>query len=110
MPYCDVCGNKAQSNRCFRHKERKAIEQSGKGRKKWSLFRDTVAIPYLDQKGRFCACCGRGGYGARLDVDHILNRGSHPHLAYEVSNLQYLCRECHVNKTNRRECKHFDIM
>lgn len=43
-----------------------------------------------------CAKCG----GVATDVDHIKKRGSHPHLRYEQSNLQWLCRSCHFIKDN----------
>ncbi len=36
-------------------------------------------------------------------VDHILPRKTHPHLALEMSNLQSLCSECHGKKTRRGE-------
>ena len=55
----------------------------------------------LDAVGWRCAVCGRYG----REVDHIrpLHKGGHP---WAESNLQCLCRGCHIAKTraeNRRE-------
>lgn len=35
------------------------------------------------------------------DVDHILPRKTHPDLALEWSNLQSLCKACHLEKTRK---------
>jgi 5-methylcytosine-specific restriction endonuclease McrA len=100
---CSVCGVRAYSAYCVRHKPKKAVQRlkrprsMGKQGTKWVEFRDTVARPYLDSVyGHTCSMCGVGG---RLDVDHIKKRGSHPELRYELSNLRYLCRSCHIKET-----------
>ena len=83
---------------CFFHRKRKRINQRGKEYERWKKFRDEVAIPYLDEKfGKKCRFCGSD---KRLDVDHIHSRGSRPELKYQLSNLQYLCRSCHRDKTD----------
>ena len=43
-----------------------------------------------------CVQCGAHG---RLEVDHIKPVRTHPELAFELSNLQSLCRSCHSKKT-----------
>jgi 5-methylcytosine-specific restriction endonuclease McrA len=54
-----------------------------------------------DQDGR-CRCCGQGASdGARLNVDHILSRKTHPQLALAYANLQLLCSTCNQGKGNR---------
>lgn len=107
---CRQCGVRAYSDWCWQHKPRKPIEskkriqQRGKEYERWKEFRENVAIPYLDKTfGHTCRCCGVGG---QLDIDHIHNKGSRPELKYQLSNLQYLCRECHINKTARIKCLH----
>ncbi len=55
----------------------------------------------LERDGWRCRRCGRPG---RLEVDHIrpLRQGG---AAYDLGNLQTLCRGCHIGKTraeNRR--------
>lgn len=46
------------------------------------------------------ACKGRGLVVPADDVDHIEPIVRAPELAYVVSNLQSLCRSCHVRKTH----------
>lgn len=75
------------------------IKQQGKHAKQWKLFREKVAIPYLDAKyGHVCSVVGCTETES-LDVDHIFPRGSHPELRYVVTNLRYLCRPHHVART-----------
>jgi len=55
----------------------------------------------LSQRGNNCECCGRSwSIGNPLQVDHIKPKSLFPHLALEPSNLQILCRECNVGKSN----------
>jgi len=54
-----------------------------------------------DHDGR-CRCCGQSAAdGARLNVDHILSRKSHPQFALAYANLQLLCSTCNQGKGNR---------
>lgn len=54
-----------------------------------------------DQEGR-CHCCGRGpADGARINVDHVLPRKTHPQYAMCYANLQVLCSTCNQGKGNR---------
>jgi 5-methylcytosine-specific restriction endonuclease McrA len=77
----------------------KPISQRGKHALKWASFRKQEAIPYLDKTfGHICSVKGCTETES-LDVDHIKGRGSHPHLRYELSNLQYMCRTHHHLKT-----------
>lgn len=108
---CEICGANSYSGRCFRHKERKPLarikrpRQNGKEYERWRKFRQEVAIPYMDEHyGHHCRCCGRSD--VPLDIDHIHGKGARPELKYQLSNLQYLCRPCHRNKTDHLECSH----
>ena len=71
-------------------------------RKRWAAVRRKV----LDRDGWRCVRCA--GYG-RLEVDHvrpIKGGGDHGIDPYDETNLQTLCRACHIEKTaleNRRE-------
>ena len=65
---------------------------------RWAAVRRVV----LERDGWWCLKCGRAG---RLEVDHVvpLKRGGDPGA---LTNLQALCRACHIEKTrreNRRE-------
>lgn len=94
---CGVCSiAKAKEDPA---KPRKAIKQEGKQAETWRVFRDKVAIPYLDNKyGHICSVRGCSET-ENLDVDHIKPRGSHPELRLDVKNLRYLCRAHHIERT-----------
>lgn len=49
-----------------------------------------------------CQLCGRGKHdGIILHVDHVQPRSRFPKLALELSNLQVLCEDCNMGKSNR---------
>jgi 5-methylcytosine-specific restriction endonuclease McrA len=107
MPLCKKCGKKAYSELCWQHKPRASIKtnkrptQRGKEYYRYKAFRDDVAVPYLDKNfGHKCRYCGSTD---GLQVDHIHNRGSHPQLKYQLSNLQWLCFICHRKKTDNMQ-------
>ncbi len=48
-----------------------------------------------------CQCCGaRPMKGKALHVDHIKPRSKFPELQLSVSNLQVLCEDCNLGKSN----------
>jgi 5-methylcytosine-specific restriction endonuclease McrA len=109
---CTVCSKRSYSAYCVAHKPRKPIavtsvpkrskrpKQIGKGTLKYNEWRDTVARPYLIATfGEVCAESGCLESNA-LDIDHIENRGSHPELKMTLSNVQFLCRPHHAQKTD----------
>lgn len=64
------------------------------------LSREWRELRYLALKlaeGR-CQCCGAGGQGTQLHVDHIKPRYTHPDLSLTLSNLQVLCADCNIGK------------
>lgn len=56
------------------------------------------ALRFLAKRrdGFKCVSCGVSG---RLEVDHIHPVRTHPDLAFDLANLQCLCRSCHSRKT-----------
>ncbi|CAI2065962.1 HNH endonuclease [Serratia ficaria] len=56
----------------------------------------------LREQSAYCSCCGRSPrlHGVVLHVDHILPRSKFPHFALEKSNLQVLCDDCNLAKSN----------
>lgn len=58
----------------------------------------------LRQRGARCECCGRtAADGVVIHVDHIKSRSKYPELALEITNLQVLCEDCNLGKSNRYE-------
>ncbi|HEY8782523.1 MAG TPA: HNH endonuclease signature motif containing protein [Mucilaginibacter sp.] len=50
---------------------------------------------------RACVICGSGPHNGKvLHVDHIKPRSLYPELSFEPSNLQILCSECNLTKSN----------
>jgi 5-methylcytosine-specific restriction endonuclease McrA len=55
----------------------------------------------LKIRGNKCEACGRGpADGTCIHVDHIKPRSIHPELALNASNLQILCKDCNLGKSN----------
>lgn len=51
-----------------------------------------------------CQCCGRTpAHGIVLHVDHIKPKSKFPHLALTLTNLQVLCADCNIGKSNKDE-------
>ena len=51
--------------------------------------------------GSCCLCGATAKDGAKLHVDHIKPKSIYPELAYELDNLQILCSDCNIGKSNR---------
>jgi len=67
---------------------------------------DWLRIRYaaLKRSNGTCACCGqRGQLRNPLHVDHIKPRSKYPQLALDLSNLQVLCQDCDLGKSNHDE-------
>ncbi len=61
---------------------------------------DALEKHYL-KHGHTCLCCK--ARWVPLHVDHIKPKSKHPDLALEPTNLQVLCAECNLGKSNRGE-------
>ena len=58
----------------------------------------------LELYGNKCAACGRSPKnGVVIHVDHILPRSIYPEHALNISNLQVLCDQCNLGKSNLYE-------
>ena len=56
----------------------------------------------LVTNGACCQCCGRSRqHGIVLHVDHIKPRSKFPGLELTLSNLQVLCEDCNMGKSNK---------
>jgi 5-methylcytosine-specific restriction endonuclease McrA len=60
-----------------------------------------VRYAAFEKNGNNCQCCGRSrADGLVMHVDHIKPKSTHPELALDVNNLQILCEECNLGKSN----------
>jgi len=49
-----------------------------------------------------CECCGAGKHNGKvLHVDHILPRSLFPDRQLDLTNLQVLCEDCNLGKSNK---------
>lgn len=66
---------------------------------KWRAVR---FIALKRSKGE-CCLCGRSNraHGVILHVDHIKPKSRFPKLALDLNNLQVLCEDCNLGKSNR---------
>jgi len=64
----------------------------------WRDLRDVVINKY----GKRCMRCKF--LGRSCHVDHIFPRSKYPHLELDLDNLQVLCNDCNVKKSNKFYC------
>lgn len=57
----------------------------------------------LRRYGGSCQCCGRKPPLIVLHVDHIKPRSKYPELELDINNLQVLCEDCNLGKSNKDE-------
>lgn len=64
----------------------------------WKDMRYRILTKY----GATCQCCGRNykEHKVVIHIDHIKPRSLFPELALDESNLQVLCEECNLGKSN----------
>lgn len=67
--------------------------------REWRQLRyDTLKL-----HGRKCQCCGATPESSILHVDHIKPRSKYPELQLSIDNLQVLCEDCNIGKSNLHE-------
>lgn len=63
----------------------------------WSRLRYSVLV----DRGNSCECCGRSPKnGVVIHVDHVKPRSIFPEYALSKENLQVLCDQCNIAKSN----------
>lgn len=62
----------------------------------WKKLRYNILLRY----GAQCMCCGATPSTAVIVVDHIMPRKKFPALAMNEDNLQVLCQDCNMGKSN----------
>ena len=103
---CVVCGVACSGGRCDRHKRRlrrryERTEQRRKDqrfymRKAWKRARGAK----LNRQPLCEECAANGRTVAATEVHHVVERKTDHDRAYDLSNLQSLCKRCHARKSN----------
>lgn len=67
--------------------------------REWKELRFKAFMAY----GNKCSCCGASPAqgGVVLHVDHVYPRSTHPEMELKLSNLQVLCADCNIGKSNK---------
>lgn len=58
-------------------------------KRRWAAFATEIKA----QRGHRCQRCGAGG---SLEAHHIIPAGQAPGRAFDPSNIEVLCRDCHI--------------
>lgn len=88
----DKVNKKATSSKKAAYKAHKEFYQTDE----WRRLRYQALI----KLGRKCQCCGAKPPAVILHVDHIKPRSKYPELELDLSNLQILCEDCNLGKSN----------
>lgn len=81
----------------FNSKKKRKQRQDFFKTPEWQQLRYKILIKY----GRKCMCCGAEPKdGVQLHVDHIKPRSKYPELELDEGNLQVLCEDCNMGKSN----------
>ena len=97
---------KKNNNRPVKKKRiRKKTKRVKRAKRKQDTFYDSkewreVRYKALKLHGRQCLCCGAKPPGVVLHVDHIKPRSKFPNLELDINNLQILCKDCNLGKSN----------
>lgn len=85
--------------------KQKEAEWAAKASANEDFFRSSewrhLRLQALFRDGRCCRYCGRAPPEVVLHVDHKRPRSKYPELALTLSNLQVLCEDCNIGKSNR---------
>lgn len=66
----------------------------------WTKFRKRFVMERVEAGDYYCNHCHIAFRSTTdMQVDHIKPLQTHPDLKFEKTNLQLLCRKCHIQKT-----------
>jgi 5-methylcytosine-specific restriction endonuclease McrA len=111
LPHCRGCDQIGHyTYQCWRLKKEpiktiSKLKMSGKYSKKWLATRkEWFSLNPPNPFGYYaCYLCGRWFTPKEITLDHVLPRGSHPELRYELTNLKPCCWECNQKKGSRHD-------
>lgn len=106
---CEVCSTLGHSKFYCKKRKPVAIKKVSNKQQAYHEWLESTARPaIIVRDGNKCQCCGRSPNNEeKLDIDHIVSKGSRADLKQDIGNLQLLCRYfCHRNKTDDIKCLH----
>lgn len=105
--FCTICDTGGHyPYQCWKKRKNpikttKRLKASGKHHRLWQATKKRWFAKNTKPVYR-CYICGKLVDRANLTLDHVLPRGSHPELRYELSNLKPVHGFCNVIKGSRR--------
>jgi 5-methylcytosine-specific restriction endonuclease McrA len=105
VPRLKVVSSKKGKNQGRKQEKRDAIARTPDSEfyisKEWRALRVRV----LEKYDCMCMMCGRSPkiHKVVIHVDHIKPRSKHPELCLSFDNLQLLCEDCNLGKSNKYE-------
>ena len=93
---CLECGELSDGPRCDEHKLTQKPRKRTKFRSNPTRWKKLSAR--LRRMQPWCSSCGASD---DLTVDHIIPYSERPDLAYDITNLDVLCRRCNSAKSTR---------
>lgn len=97
----------ALNGRRFKHRpKKKRTKRTRQKQRKQETFYNSkewreLRYQALKLHGRRCLCCGQKAPNVQLHVDHIKPRSKFPELEFDINNLQILCKDCNLGKSNK---------
>ncbi len=85
-----------RKNQSDKQKEKILTNKAFFKSRRWMLLRYEA----FEIHGRQCLCCGAKPPQVVIHVDHIKPRSLYPELELDIDNLQILCEECNLGKSN----------
>ena len=80
---------------------RAVVNRPKRGDVETNISWKTLRYEVLKRDGGKCVLCGRGAAdGVKLHVDHIKPASVYPELYYDINNLQTLCEDCNLGKSD----------
>ena len=88
-----------------RPQKRSTFQQNNSDAKDFYFSREwrRLRVKVLERYECKCMMCGRSphSHGIVIHVDHIKPKSKHPELALNFDNLQLLCEDCNLGKSNK---------
>ncbi|MCK9576168.1 MAG: HNH endonuclease [Clostridia bacterium] len=103
--HCKLIKTNKLKNQCLLDKNTQYDCYTSEKYKSFLISREwrSLRFKFLLDKDRKCACCGRNpkDHGIVIHVDHIIPASLDWDKRLDVNNLQLLCEDCNLGKSNK---------